>query len=65
MTVDITSVGVATMLFELRTRLFQGHEMDATYHEEVMARYQWTSNPDWQTWFAAVISIARPSSWQL
>jgi hypothetical protein len=52
MTVDITSVGVATMLFELRTRLFQGHEMDATYHEEVMARYQLTSNPDWQTWFA-------------
>ncbi|KAI5843805.1 hypothetical protein DFP73DRAFT_594816 [Morchella snyderi] len=49
--IDFKNNEARILLLDLRKELFHGHEIDTTYHEDLVNLYRTTSTSDWDYWF--------------
>lgn len=49
---DVPDIAVSPYLLDMKRTLFQGFEIEASYHEELAATFKMTSSPAWARWLS-------------
>lgn len=49
---DVPDIAVSPFLLDMKRTLFQGFEIEASYHEELATTFKMTSSPAWARWLS-------------